>query len=137
MHTDIVADYLRNPRNAGTLSCPDGRGHAVDPDRHDAVTIELRVELISETVAEARFQSQGNPVLAAVAGVATDLIRGRHVDEAAAVTALRINTALGTLPPEDRYCLALCEEAIHNAIVDYVHNAIARLACDKPPTTSS
>jgi len=134
MPTDVVMDHLRHPRNVGPLLCSDGRGHAVDADRRVSLTMELRVDRTGETVSEARFQCQSdNPMLTIAASVTADLIRGWHVDEAALVAPLHIQAALGSWPPEHRYCLELCAEAIHQAVIDYVHRSIARLTCETPP----
>ena len=120
MYGPIVNEHVRNPRNLGRLDRSDGVGQVDDAATDTFLTIEVRVERATAggaTVAEARFRALGCSACIATGSMATELARGRTVDEALAVDAEAIMDALEQGVPDDqRYCADLAARALHQAL---------------------
>lgn len=113
-----VLDHFARPRNLGRL--PDANGRAVVGDLRDGPTqIAIAVRVEAGRVAAARFRTFGCSAAIAASSVATVLISGLTTDEAAALTAETIATALGGLPPERAYASAMAAAAVRGAIADW------------------
>lgn len=115
-YSEVLIDHFRNPRNAGMMRQPDGVGEAQDASCMDLARFFLRVEGV--TVAEARFQSYGCGPTIAAASAGSELIQGRPLADAAALTAERVEAALGGLPEDRRHAAAVVVEAIRAAAND-------------------
>ena len=120
MYGPIVNEHVRNPRNLGRLDRPDGVGQVDDAATDTFLTIHVRVERSAgagATVAEARFRALGCSACIATGSMATELARGRTVDEALAIDADAIMEALEQGVPDDqRYCADLAARALHAAL---------------------
>lgn len=121
-YSETVLEHYARPRNLGRLPGASGQGVAGDlRDGPVQITIAIRVERDDdgeERVAAARFRAFGCSAAIASSSMATVLIEGRPVREAAALTPEAIVAALGGLPEERLYAPALAAEAVRRAIAD-------------------
>jgi nitrogen fixation NifU-like protein len=117
MYSDKVRDHFQKPRNVGYFEDADGIGQIGDPECGDYLFIFLRI--YDNRITEARFLCRGCPAAIACASVTTELVSGRQVDEAWALTDEAIVEALDGLPDEKLHCSNLGATAIHAALLDY------------------
>jgi len=109
-------DHFLNPRNVGDIEEADGVGMARNPQDGDTVRLSIRV--IDGRIEEARFKAQGCVAAIAASSMLTELIEGRFLDEALAITKEDLRV-LGGLPERKVECSLTCLEALHEAIEDY------------------
>jgi nitrogen fixation NifU-like protein len=111
-------DHFAHPRNLGRL--PDANGRGVVGDLRDGPTqIAIAIRVEDGRIAAARFRTFGCSAAIAASSMATTLIAGQALAEAAALTAEQITTALGGLPPERAYAPAMAAAAVQGAIADW------------------
>ena len=110
-YSATATDHFRNPRNLGRLDEADGVGTARDAE--NLVTIAVRVR--AGRIAEARFRALACNACVAAASVATTLLPGLSLSEAAALRGEQLVAALDGLPPEKRHCAELVAEAARRA----------------------
>ncbi|MGN8876659.1 iron-sulfur cluster assembly scaffold protein [Pseudoflavonifractor sp. HCP28S3_F10] len=117
MYTDKVMDYFNHPRNAGSLDDPDAVGVAGNPKCGDIMQVTLRVE--DGVITDARFKTFGCAAAIATSSMATEMIKGRTVEQAFTLTNEQVAEALGGLPLHKMHCSVLAEQAIKAAVGDY------------------
>lgn len=117
MYNDKVMDHFMNPHNIGELENPDGTGTYGSPVCGDMMQITIRVE--DDVITDARFKTFGCGSAIASSSVATDMIIGKTIDEALAITNKQIVDELGGLPAVKVHCSVLADHAIKSAIYDY------------------
>ena len=117
MYTDKVMDYFNHPRNAGSLEDPDAVGVAGNPKCGDIMQVTLRVE--DGVITDARFKTFGCAAAIATSSMATEMIKGRIVEQAFTLTNEQVAEALGGLPLHKMHCSVLAEQAIKAAVGDY------------------
>ncbi|KUL00796.1 MAG: Nitrogen-fixing NifU-like protein [Methanoculleus marisnigri] len=117
MYSERVMDHFTNPRNMGEIPDADGIGEVGNPACGDIMRITLRIE--ENRIVDAKFKTFGCAAAIASSSMATELIRGKTLDEAWAVTNRAVAEALEGLPPQKVHCSVLAEEGIHKAIDDY------------------
>jgi FeS cluster assembly scaffold protein NifU, Clostridium type len=117
MYSDKVMDHFRNPRNVGEIESADGEGMVGNPKCGDIMKIYLKVE--NNVIVDAKFKTFGCGAAVASSSMATELIKGKTLDEAWDVSNKAVIEALEGLPPVKIHCSVLAEEAIHKAINDY------------------
>jgi len=117
MYSEQVMDHFMNPRNMGEIPGADGVGEVGNPACGDIMRITLRVE--DNRIVDAKFKTFGCAAAIASSSMATELIRGKTLEEAWAVTNRAVAEALEGLPPQKLHCSVLAEEGIHKAIEDY------------------
>ncbi len=117
MYSEKVLDHFQNPRNVGEIENPDGVGQAGNPKCGDIMKIYLRVE--DDIITDIKFKTFGCASAIASSSMATELVKGRSIDEAWDLTNSVVAEALDGLPPIKMHCSVLAEEAIHAAINDY------------------
>ncbi|WAI02522.1 Fe-S cluster assembly scaffold protein NifU [Methanogenium organophilum] len=117
MYNETVMDHFEHPRNQGAIEDADGEGEVGNAQCGDIMKIYLKVE--DDTIADVRFQTFGCGAAIASSSMATELIRGKTVEEAWDLTNKAVVEALAGLPPQKVHCSLLAEEAIHAAINDY------------------
>lgn len=117
MYTDKVMDYFQHPRNVGALENPDAVGVAGNPKCGDIMQITLRVE--GNIITDVGFKTFGCGAAIATSSMATEMIKGRTVEEAFTLTNEQVAHALGGLPVHKMHCSVLAEQAIKAAIGDY------------------
>lgn len=119
-----VLDHFMNPRNAGEIDAPDGVGEAGDPSCGDAVRITIRVD--GDRIADIRFLTYGCPAAIALASAATELARGRTLDEAAEIGEMDVAEALGGLPEHKLHCSSMAVDALRASIRDHVRRFVEK-----------
>ena len=113
-YSDAVLDHYRNPRNVGEIQGSAAVAQAGDPATGDVLKISLRIQ--NGVVEEARFKAFGCTAAIAAGSMATTLLLGRSVEEAARLTNLDVVRALGGLPDSKIECSVLAEQAIREAL---------------------
>jgi nitrogen fixation NifU-like protein len=116
-YSPTVLDHFNNPRNAGELDDPDGVGVRTNPVCGD--TMRLMIRVADDRIADSRWQTVGCPAAIATSSIATEMIKGRRLDEVAALTREQIATAAGGLPRSKLHCSVLAADALRAASADY------------------
>ncbi|SKA75904.1 Modular FeS cluster scaffolding protein NifU [Clostridium sp. USBA 49] len=110
-------DHFMNPRNVGEIPNADGVGEVGNAKCGDIMKVYLKIE--NDIVVDAKFKTFGCGSAIASSSMATELIKGKTIDEAWKLTNKAVAEALDGLPPVKMHCSVLAEEAIHKAINDY------------------
>ena len=117
-YSQKVMDHFTNPRNVGEIENADGVGEAGNPKCGDIMKIYLKVN-DAGVIEDVKFKTFGCASAIASSSMATELIKGKTVDEAWDLTNRAVAEALDGLPPIKMHCSVLAEEAIHAALNDY------------------
>jgi nitrogen fixation NifU-like protein len=117
MYSDKVMDHFKNPRNVGEIENASGVGEVGNPVCGDIMNIYLKVE--NNIITDAKFKTFGCGAAIASSSMATELIKGKTLEEAWEVSNKAVAEALEGLPPIKMHCSVLAEEGIHKAINDY------------------
>ncbi|MCL2147305.1 MAG: Fe-S cluster assembly scaffold protein NifU [Synergistaceae bacterium] len=117
MYSEKIMDHFQNPRNVGEIENADGVGQAGNPKCGDIMKISIKVE--NNVITDIKFKTFGCASAIASSSMATELVKGKTVDEAWELTNKAVADALDGLPPVKMHCSVLAEEAIHKAINDY------------------
>jgi nitrogen fixation NifU-like protein len=117
MYNDKVRDYFLNPRNVGALENPDAVGEVGNTTCGDVMKIYLKIE--NERIVDISFETYGCAAAIATSSIATEMVKGKTLDEAVQLKNRDVIQALGELPPEKVHCSVLAEEAIKAAVEDY------------------
>jgi len=117
MYNDKVMDHFMNPHNIGELENPDGIGTYGSPVCGDMMQISIRVH--DDVIMDAKFKTFGCGSAIASSSVATDMIIGKTIEQALAITNKQIVSELGGLPAVKIHCSVLADHAIKSAIYDY------------------
>ncbi len=117
LYSEKVMDHFRNPRNVGTIEDADGVGQVGNAKCGDIMKIYLKIE--DDRIADVKFETFGCGSAIASSSMATELIKGKPIDEAMALTNRAVAEALDGLPPHKLHCTVLAEEAIKAANKDY------------------
>lgn len=117
MYSDKVMDHFKNPRNVGEIPDADGVGQVGNAKCGDIMKIFLKIE--DDIIQDVKFKTFGCGAAIASSSMATELIKGKSVEEALALTNKAVMEALEGLPPVKVHCSVLAEEAIKAAIDDY------------------
>ena len=118
IYTDKVMDHFRNPRNVGEIEDANGIGEVGNAKCGDIMKIYLKVN-DNGIIEDVKFKTFGCGSAIASSSMATELIKGKHIDEAWELSNKAVAEALDGLPPVKMHCSVLAEEAIHKAINDY------------------
>lgn len=117
MYSDQVRDHYANPRNAGSVEEPSGKALVKSPFDGDTLLITLRVA--QGTVEEVKFKCMGCAVAIACSSMATEMVKGKPLDEAYRITEEAVAEALGGIPEYKMRCSNLAPAAIRLAIDDW------------------
>ncbi|MDD3349424.1 MAG: iron-sulfur cluster assembly scaffold protein [Eubacteriales bacterium] len=117
MYNETVMDHFTNPRNAGEMENPDAVGSYGSPVCGDMMEISLKIE--DNVIKDAKFRTFGCGSAIASSSVATDMIKGKTLEEALALTNKDFVAELGGLPGAKVHCSVLSEQAIKLAIYNY------------------
>lgn len=118
MYSEKVMDHFNNPRNVGELENPSGVGTVGNTKCGDIMRMYLDIDE-NGVIQEARFKTFGCGAAVATSSMATELVKGKTIQQALAVTNRAVMEALDGLPPAKVHCSLLAEEAIHAALWDY------------------
>ena len=128
-YTEQVMDHFMNPRNMGEMEDASGVGTVGNAKCGDIMRIYIKVE--NDVITDVKFKTFGCGAAIATSSKATELVKGKTLDEALTITNKMVMDALGGLPPVKVHCSVLAEEALHAAIQDYRE----RLEKGLPPVT--
>ena len=117
LYTATVMDHFMHPRNVGTLEHPDAEGEVGNAKCGDIMKMQLQIE--NGIITDVRFETFGCGSAIASSSIATEMIKGKTVEEALSITNKQVVDALGGLPAHKLHCSVLAEEAIKSAIKDY------------------
>lgn len=116
-YNEIVMDHFMNPRNVGEIKDADAIGEAGSAQCGDSMTLYLKIE--DGIIRDAKFMTFGCGAAIASSSMMTELLKGRSVDNARALTNGEVIRALGGLPEAKIHCSVMAEEAVRSAIDDY------------------
>ena len=117
MYSEKVMDHFTNPRNVGEIENADGVDTVGNPKCGDIMRIFLKIE--DGIITDVKFKTFGCGAAIATSSKATELVKGKTLDEALQITNKMVMDSLGGLPPVKVHCSVLAEEALHAAIQDY------------------
>ncbi|MCL2865854.1 MAG: Fe-S cluster assembly scaffold protein NifU [Lachnospiraceae bacterium] len=118
MYTEKVMDHFENPRNVGEIADASGVGTVGNAKCGDIMRIYLDVD-DNQIIRDVKFKTFGCGAAVATSSMATELVKGKSVQEALLVSNKAVMEALDGLPPVKVHCSLLAEEAIHAALWDY------------------
>ena len=127
MYSEKVMDHFANPRNVGELPDANGVGEVGNPKCGDIMRMYLKIE--DNRIADVKFKTFGCGAAIATSSMATELVKGKSLEEALKLTNAAVGEALEGLPPVKIHCSVLAEQAIKAAISDYY----TRLGIDPLP----
>jgi nitrogen fixation NifU-like protein len=118
MYSEKVMDHFMNPRNMGEIENPDGVGMVGNPVCGDMMKIMLKID--KDVVTDVKFKTFGCGAAIATSSMATELVKGKTIEEALQVTNKAVTEALDGLPPVKTHCSVLAEDGIRAAVNDYL-----------------
>jgi len=119
LYNEKVMDHFSNPRNVGELPDPDGVGEVGNPVCGDIMRIEIKVDGRGR-ISDIKFRTFGCGAAIATSSMVTEMVKGKTLEEAQAVSNEAVAEALGGLPKVKMHCSNLAADALHNAIEDYL-----------------
>lgn len=128
MYSDKVMDHFRNPRNVGVVEDADGTGKVGNPVCGDIMEMTIKVE--DDRLVDVKFRTFGCGSAIATSSITTELVLGKTLDEALALTNRSVAQALDGLPPNKMHCSNLAADALHEAIKDYMSRREASAESD-------
>ena len=117
LYSDKVLDHFSNPRNVGVLEDANGIGEIGNAKCGDIMRMYLKIE--NNVIQDVKFKTFGCGAAVATSSIATEMIKGKTIEEALKVTNKAVVEALDGLPPSKIHCSVLAEEAIKSALYDY------------------
>ena len=117
LYSDKVFDHFRNPRNVGVIEDADGVGEVGNAKCGDIMKMYLKID--NDIITDVKFETFGCGSAIASSSMATELIKGKPVEEALQLTNKAVAEALDGLPDYKMHCSVLAEEAIKSALDDY------------------
>ncbi len=117
MYTEAVMEHFTNPRNVGEIENADGIGEVGNVKCGDIMRIYLKIE--GDIIEDVKFKTYGCGSAIASSSMATELIKGKSIDEAMSVSNREVVDELGGLPSVKIHCSVLAEQAIKAALKDY------------------
>ncbi len=117
LYSEVVMDHFMNPRNVGVIEDADGVGQVGNAKCGDIMKIYLKID--NDIITDVKFETFGCGSAIASSSMATEMIKGKPISEAAALTNKAVAEALEGLPAHKLHCSVLAEEAIKFALRDY------------------
>ncbi len=117
LYSEKVMDHFSNPRNVGEIPDASAIGEVGNAVCGDIMRMYLKIE--NDIIVDVKFKTFGCGAAIATSSMATELIKGKSVDEALTLTNKAVVEALDGLPPAKLHCSVLAEEAVKSAIADY------------------
>lgn len=116
-YTEKVMDHYEHPRNVGVVENANGVGVVGNPACGDVMKLTIRVE--DNRIVDAKFKTFGCGAAIATSSMVTEMVKGKTIEEALAITNKTVAEALGGLPKVKMHCSVLAEDALKAAIDDY------------------
>ena len=117
MYSEKVMDHFANPRNVGELENASGTGTVGNAKCGDIMKMDIQVE--NGVIVDVKFKTFGCGAAIATSSMATEMVKGKTIEEALQLTNKAVSEDLDGLPPVKMHCSLLAEQAIHAAIEDY------------------
>ena len=117
IYSEKVMDHYANPRNVGEIEDANGVGEVGNAKCGDIMKMYLKIE--DNMIKDVKFKTFGCGAAVATSSIATEMIKGKPLDEALKLTNKAVVEALDGLPPAKLHCSVLAEQAIKAAIADY------------------
>ena len=118
LYSDKVMDHFRNPRNVGQIDDADGVGEVGNAKCGDIMRMYIKVDE-NGIITDCKFNTFGCGSAIATSSMATELIKGKSVDEALELSNKAVVEALDGLPAHKIHCSVLAEQAVRAAVKDY------------------
>ena len=117
MYSEKVMDHFSNPRNVGEIEDASGTGTVGNAKCGDIMKMDIKVE--NGIIVDVKFKTFGCGAAIATSSMATEMVKGKSIDEALQLTNKAVAEALDGLPPVKIHCSMLAEQAIHAAVEAY------------------
>lgn len=119
LYSEKVMDHFTHPRNVGEIPDADGVGTVGNAKCGDIMQMFIKVDKETGIITDVKFKTFGCGAAIATSSMATELVKGKSIDDALALTNSAVVEALEGLPPVKIHCSVLAEEAIKAAVSDY------------------
>ena len=138
MYSEKVMDHFQHPRNVGEIENASGVGTVGNAKCGDIMRMFLDIDDKTHIIKECKFKTFGCGAAVATSSMATEMVKGKTIEEAMQITNIAVMEALDGLPPVKVHCSLLAEEAIHAALWDYAQkHGIVIEGLDKPKSDIS
>ena len=138
MYSEKVIDHFQHPRNVGEIEDASGVGTVGNAKCGDIMRMFLDIDDETHIIKECKFKTFGCGAAVATSSMATEMVKGKTIEEAMQITNKAVMEALDGLPPVKVHCSLLAEEAIHAALWDYAQkHGIVIEGLDKPKSDIS
>ena len=138
MYSDKVMDHFEHPRNVGEIENASGVGTVGNAKCGDIMRIYLDIDDATHMIRDCKFKTFGCGAAVATSSMATEMVKGKTIEEAMQVTNKAVMEALDGLPPVKVHCSLLADEAIHAALWDYAEkHGIKIQGLEKPKSDIS
>ena len=138
MYSEKVMDHFQHPRNVGEIEDASGVGTVGNAKCGDIMRMFLDIDDETHIIKECKFNTFGCGAAVATSSMATEMVKGKTIEEAMQITNKAGMEALDGLPPVKVHCSLLAEEAIHAALWDYAEkHGIVIEGLDKPKSDIS
>ncbi|GAB6100344.1 Fe-S cluster assembly scaffold protein NifU [Halanaerocella petrolearia] len=117
-YSDEVMDHFSSPRNVGELEDADGVGQVGNPQCGDIMKMYIKVD--NDKIEDIKFKTFGCGAAIATSSMATQLVKGKSIEEARDLSNKAVAEALGGLPAQKMHCSNLAADALQKAIDDYL-----------------
>ena len=133
-YTEKVMEHFLNPRNVREIEDASGIGTVGNARCGDIMRVFLKIE--NDIIIDASFKTFGCGAAVATSSMATEMVKGKTVQEALEITNKKVLDALDGLPPEKVHCSVLAEQALQSALWDYATKNNLTIEGLKPPSES-
>ena len=138
MYSEKDMDHFQHPRNVGEIENASGVGTVGNAKCGDIMRMFLDIDDKTHIIKECKFKTFGCGAAVATSSMATEMVKGKTIEEAMQITNKAVMEALDGLPPVKVHCSLLAEEAIHAALWDYAQkHGIVIEGLDKPKSDIS
>jgi nitrogen fixation NifU-like protein len=117
MYSELVMKHFTDPQNVGVIEDADGVGKVGNPTCGDVMEMFIKVK--DDRVDDVKFRTFGCGAAIATSSIATEMIKGKALDEAVQLSNKAVADALGGLPAQKMHCSNLAADAVRAAIEDY------------------
>jgi nitrogen fixation NifU-like protein len=116
-YSEKVFEHFRNPQNMGELKDADAEAVVGNPTCGDVMKLAIKVK--DDKITDIKFQTMGCAAAIATSSMATELAKGKSLEEAKKISNRDVSLALGRLPPVKEHCSNLAAEALEKVIENY------------------